>query len=425
MNIISEVISATADTLIVWLTLDGFLQPRKVPRIGVVFSYVAYAVFISALNLFTTSPTMRVGVNCVFMFCLTLGLYQSRVLIAIFLSVAFKALYILTSSAMLIILSLGPIRDETLLLPGGARIAYLVATHCVLLALVLSLITITRKNKVVTPRFLTLLVPGWITCFLYGIMMCHFVRLSEQDLPIGFSIIAIGLLYMNFLIVFYAEKLNTISCASQEAALQENHYKMQESYYQQLYAEHEEIRILRHDIGKYLLAMQALTAEGKIAESDAILLQAKDVLYKYDALVDVGNSVLNVFLSEYLRRATDAGVALKLDIQVPQSLKIETVDLYILLGNTLDNAISACKNLAGQQRVVKLQLRMHNDILFCQIENPYRETLCSDNRKKGHGYGLENVRRCLEKYNGNMELERDNGCFFFRAHLNNERGKSV
>lgn len=230
---------------------------------------------------------------------------------------------------------------------------------------------------------------------------------------------------MNFLIVFYAEKLNTISCASQEAALQENHYKMQESYYQQLYAEHEEIRILRHDIGKYLLAMQALTAEGKIAESDAILLQAKDVLYKYDALVDVGNSVLNVFLSEYLRRATDAGVALKLDIQVPQSLKIETVDLYILLGNTLDNAISACKNLAGQQRVVKLQLRMHNDILFCQIENPYRETLCSDNRKKGHGYGLENVRRCLEKYNGNMELERDNGCFFFRAHLNNERGKSV
>lgn len=171
--------------------------------------------------------------------------------------------------------------------------------------------------------------------------------------------------------------------------------------------------------------MQALTAEGKIAESDAILLQAKNVLYKYDSLVDIGNSVLNVLLSEYLRRATDAGVVLKLDIQVPQSLKIETVDLYILLGNTLDNAISACRNLTDQQRAVRLQLRMHNDILFCQIENPYRETLCSNNQKKGHGYGLENVRRCIEKYNGNMELERDNGCFFFRAHLNNERGESV
>ena len=40
------------------------------------------------------------------------------------------------------------------------------------------------------------------------------------------------------------------------------------------------------------------------------------------------------------------------------------------------------------------------------------------NKGKNHGFGLQNVKRCVEKYNGDMLIEKDDRLFKLSLHLN-------
>ena len=73
--------------------------------------------------------------------------------------------------------------------------------------------------------------------------------------------------------------------------------------------------------------------------------------------------------------ADDAGITFDYDVSIPHTLSITAVDLYVLLGNTLDNAIEACESLPEEQRYIHLQFRTFHEILFLQIKNPYSKTI--------------------------------------------------
>lgn len=419
MFIVTELTCVIADLLMTHMLLNGMFWRRGRSRGAFFCCYGLYGAIMAAVSLTPDTSLIRTGIGIFGVFLLALVLYESKINTAAYATLIFNGLYMLTNGAMLVLLSLGHIRDDALLEFGNARMAYLVTTHVVLMVLLLLLLSIRKKRKTVTFGFLGLLVPGWVTSLVLGTMICKYAQKSARDLPAEFTIVSIGLLYMNLLVVFYSERLRASAFAQQEAVLREHHFAMQEKYYSQLHAEQEEARALRHDIGKYLLAMQALVGENNSQKASEVLAQAQSALEKCDSLVDVDHAVLNVILSEYLYRAREAEIILKMDVQVPPTLSVATVDLYILIGNTLDNAIAACREVPVGQRYINLHLRLHHDILFYQLENPYPEAYHMRQREKGHGYGLHNVRQCLEKYHGDMEIEEKNGCYRFCAHLNN------
>lgn len=63
-------------------------------------------------------------------------------------------------------------------------------------------------------------------------------------------------------------------------------------------------------------------------------------------------------------------------------------------------------------------MRTFHDMLFYKIENPYAEDYAKRNKGKNHGFGLQNVKRCVEKYNGDMLIEKDDRLFKLSLHLN-------
>lgn len=185
-------------------------------------------------------------------------------------------------------------------------------------------------------------------------------------------------------------------------------YALQEEYYSQLKEKQTETRALWHDLNKYLLAAQAETAS-----SDA-LARLKAMVDESMEIVDVGNPVLNVILNEYARTAKAQQIELRLRVQVPETLRIAAADLSVLIGNSMDNAITACRALPLHQRFIELTLRTQYDILFYQVVNPFGP----QTQEVSHGYGLPNIRRCVERYGGNVDVSRDQGFFILRAHLN-------
>lgn len=161
--------------------------------------------------------------------------------------------------------------------------------------------------------------------------------------------------------------------------------------------------------------MEAQSDPTKLNET---LAQAQSMVDSISSVVDVNNRVVSVILNEYAQAAKDAQTVLEINVQVPSELAVTAADLYVLLGNTLDNALEACISLPVEKRKISLQLKSHNEILYYSIKNPYKSGAEGKKRNKFHGYGLKNVRRCVERYHGSMEIEDNNGVFCVIAHLN-------
>ena len=204
------------------------------------------------------------------------------------------------------------------------------------------------------------------------------------------------------------EKALLARSKAQEAARQ---YALQEEYYQELLQKQTQTRALWHDLNKYLRAAKAETAPSKA------LQQLESMLEDATAIVDVGNSVVNVILNEYIQSAKALGIELRMKVQVPENLFVSAADLYILIGNTMDNAIEACRSLPQHQRFIELTLRTHQDILYYKIANPYEGTV---KRPKDamRGHGLDNARRSVENYDGQLLTKTEQGFFIVSAHMN-------
>ena len=189
-------------------------------------------------------------------------------------------------------------------------------------------------------------------------------------------------------------------------------YAMQEDFYRQLQEKQAQTRALWHDLSKYLRAAKAETAPSEALE------QLQSMLDDATAIVDVGNPVVNVILNEYAQSAKALGIELRLKVTVPEQLGVSAADLYILIGNTMDNAMEACRSLPQPQRLIELTLRTHQDILYYRLANPYNAPAGQPSRDPLRGHGLENARRSVAAYGGQLLTQQDQGFFIVSAHLN-------
>ena len=109
-----------------------------------------------------------------------------------------------------------------------------------------------------------------------------------------------------------------------------------------------------------------------------------------------------------------AGVKVNMTVSIPMELSIHDVDITILLGNLLDNAIENFDNESGD--VVELDMKYDKGRLFIRLTNPYsgmaqkgeEDFRTRKEDKKNHGFGLQNVHYVVDKYDGEIKID---GCF--------------
>ena len=117
------------------------------------------------------------------------------------------------------------------------------------------------------------------------------------------------------------------------------------------------------------------------------------------------------------------GIDYRFKFTVPQEFSMDIMELSSLLNNLLDNAQEAVREYrkcAGCENrgFISLQTRVSDGYLILETENSRLDgrklemrddrTYLSSKEEKGHGYGLQIIRKIAEKYQGSMELQ-ENG----------------
>lgn len=155
-------------------------------------------------------------------------------------------------------------------------------------------------------------------------------------------------------------------------------------------------------------------------ELDRYLGEIEESVKTYEAIVKTGNDVFDTILTEKSLYCREHRIQVSCVADTDQMDFIDTIDLYAILGNVMDNAIEAVEKLEeAEKRQIDVLIYRQQNFLVMNIINPmveqltYQEGLPVTTKKdqRFHGFGLLSVRHILKKYDGFLNVSEEDGCF--------------
>ncbi len=228
--------------------------------------------------------------------------------------------------------------------------------------------------------------------------------------------LAVGLLLLGtgaiLVVKLYLPRLVDRRIADYQNDLVSKHIDEVENIYQQM-------RGWRHDYHNHIQALKAYLTLGQTAEVTDYLGKLDADLAAVDTLVKAGNVMVDAILNSKLSLAKARGIAINAKATVPRSLSVSEIDLCVILGNLLDNAIEACLRLdAADQRFIRVYLGILKGQLYISVTNSaggeVRKTggrYLSTKDSPSHGFGLVRVDKIADKYCGYVNRQHEAGVF--------------
>ncbi|ROR29127.1 sensor histidine kinase YesM [Mobilisporobacter senegalensis] len=189
--------------------------------------------------------------------------------------------------------------------------------------------------------------------------------------------------------------------------------KLQYEYFRNKQEDDLKLRELYHDMKNHLLVLQNnLENDQKQNYIKSILKEVKVI----DSYIDTGNDFLNSIINEKYKEATAKGIDFNVQIDFSEISFMAPMDICTIFSNALDNAIEACeKNNNLEQKVMSVKARKIRNFLTITFENSSTENLMMENDeiistkqdKLYHGFGLKNIRKIVEKYQGECKIKKD------------------
>ena len=173
----------------------------------------------------------------------------------------------------------------------------------------------------------------------------------------------------------------------------------------------------RHDYHNHLQTLKARMDMGQIDGARAYLDDLEQDLDGVRALAETGNISVDAILNAKLSLVLKQGIDLNFKATVPNNLTVSDIDLCIILGNLIDNAMESCEKVEEGGRFLRLYIGVLRQQLYLSISNATTETVrkidaAYISAKRGnHGHGLRRIDRVVEKYDGYVNRQNEPGVF--------------
>ncbi len=190
-----------------------------------------------------------------------------------------------------------------------------------------------------------------------------------------------------------------------------------EKYCAEVESMYTKMRGWRHDYHNHIQAMQASMALGRYEEVKEYLHQLNDDLTNVDTTIKTGQVMVDAILNGKLTLAAKNNIPLNVKARLPEKLSIRTIDLCVIIGNLLDNAIEENINLPEEDRFLRIYIGVKNTQLYLCFTNAagkrkvkYAKTFLST-KGTSHGFGVSRVESIVKKYEGFFSADSEDGGF--------------
>lgn len=185
-------------------------------------------------------------------------------------------------------------------------------------------------------------------------------------------------------------------------------------YYEEVENMYAKMRGWKHDYRHHIQAMKVHAANGEYGEIDKYLDQLDDDLTNVETVIRTGNRMTDAILNSKLSIAAEKQIQVKAEAKIPVSLSVTELDLCIVIGNLLDNAMEACMELPQERRLIRVYMEIKGHFLYLSVMNTTavkKKSSFHTSKGSGHGFGLLRVDEIVKKYGGYIKRASEDEAF--------------
>lgn len=174
----------------------------------------------------------------------------------------------------------------------------------------------------------------------------------------------------------------------------------------------------RHDYHNHIQSLKGYLSLNKVEQMKNYLNELETDLDSIDTLYHSGNLQLDSILNAKLAIAEKGQIRIHCDASIPPQLHVSDLDLCVILGNLLDNAIESCRKIKDpDERFIRVYIGILKKQLYILITNATSETVKQrtdhyfTTKRGDHGHGLKRVDQVVKKYDGYLNRQNEPGIF--------------
>lgn len=230
-------------------------------------------------------------------------------------------------------------------------------------------------------------------------------------------------LYISILIVVFilitAFVLRKLILSYYDKKIIETNATIIRSHVEEVESIYKQMRGWRHDYKNHIQAMKAYLELDQLENIKAYLNELDEDLMSVDTIIKSGNVTVDAVLNSKLTLAQSREVILNAKANVPENIKIQDVDLGVILGNLLNNAIEGCLSIEEpENRFIRVYIQVMKGQLYISVTNSMNQKIkrvgnqyITTKKEKDHGFGLVRIDKTVEKYEGYINRQFEEGVF--------------
>ena len=246
--------------------------------------------------------------------------------------------------------------------------------------------------------------------------------IDNTKLKLMFIISSILLIFSNIITFSVINRQNSLAKAEYELKLLKDNIDEQTKHYTELQSSHEEIRQIRHNIKSMCIGT---IAELKVGKTDNAIEQLQsniDIIEKSSKTIDTAHPSIDSIIENKLIKCDELNITANLSYQYRELITVNEIEIAVIVGNILDNAIEACQKVDCSEKEIWGSIVVDRQNIIINIKN----TAISSNNlktskidKKSHGYGLKSISHIAKKYNGYAKFSFNDNIFTSYVILDN------
>lgn len=177
---------------------------------------------------------------------------------------------------------------------------------------------------------------------------------------------------------------------------------------------------LFHDFHNHIGVLRQLISHNKTDEAMQYLDELQEPVKEMMDTVWTGDETVDYLINSKAEIAEENGITYQVQVEFSRYTNLKSADLCTILGNLLDNALEAAKQISDlEKRFIKLTIRRINQMLVIKVENSFdampvkKDGLLKTSKKESelHGWGLKSVQTAAEKYDGMVQISYEDTVF--------------
>lgn len=239
-------------------------------------------------------------------------------------------------------------------------------------------------------------------------------------------LLIIGIFMFNILVYIFYAYVNKYTKDIIDYKTQLQRIKFDNDKLKEGYEIYDSIRLLKHDISNQLTCLQEYVKNENPKDDLQTYIDKMnrriDKTYNY---INASNKMLNYIVNTRYNLAKSKDIEFNIFINDNITYKnIDDMDLSSILSNVLDNAIRASEK--EKSKLITLNIEQQKGYVVFTVKNKISTSVLKNNKdlettkanKSEHGFGIKQIKRIAEKYNGYVSIDDKNNFFTIKVFLN-------